>query len=537
MKIKIFFLFIVLIASGFAQNGAKYLIITHDNFYNAIQPLANWKHQKGLPTKVLKLSEINATPESLVRIRNYIVNAYNTWNPQPAYVLLVGSGEFIRADQNQFDDYYANMSGNYLMEITVGRLPCNSVSQCSIMVAKTIGYEKTPYLLDTVWFRKGSGVIREDILPSDTVYWQNMRYIFGLWQNAGFIQIDSFSRINGDSARHVEQAITDGRAFVVFRGQGVVNWWDPFAINPELMNNGYKLPIVVSGTCATINLEPSMSYLGEAMLRSGTTNNPKGAVAFFGTTNSTSGTGIGILRGTVVTSFFKTVFVENQYRLGDAVKRAKFLIDSIRPSGYTSTRYREWNLLGDPELNLWTSVPKPLTVIYDSVISTGVQNYTVTVRDGSLPLAGALVCLMQDTLIYQYNYTNNNGQVSFSINPTTIGTMKLTITKQNYHPFQTSVRIRTAGIKQDFVNDRADIGNLTIYPNPTGTYLYIRKQRLNSKNLEVKLYNIYGKIVKAIKFGGNSDLVVNVADLSAGVYVISITDNRKENFYKIIKSK
>ncbi|MEO0084075.1 MAG: C25 family cysteine peptidase, partial [candidate division WOR-3 bacterium] len=59
--------------------GAKYLIITHDNFYEAILPLAQWKHKKGVPTKVVKLSDLNATPESIARIKNYIVNAYNTW--------------------------------------------------------------------------------------------------------------------------------------------------------------------------------------------------------------------------------------------------------------------------------------------------------------------------------------------------------------------------------------------------------------------------------------------------------------------------
>ena len=207
----------------FAQTGAKYLIISHDNFYDAIQPLAQWKHQKGVPSKVVKLSEINAAPESLTRIKNYIVNAYNTWNPAPAYVLLVGAPEFIRTDQNQFDDFYGNMTGNYVMEVSVGRFSCSNVSECNVMVAKTINYERYPYLVDTLWFTKGTGIVREDITASDSIYWQNIRYVFGLWQQAGYTQIDSFSRLYGDSARHVEQAITDGRSFVVFRGQGVNN--------------------------------------------------------------------------------------------------------------------------------------------------------------------------------------------------------------------------------------------------------------------------------------------------------------------------
>lgn len=540
---RILFLLVVLVVSSFAQEGAKYLIITHDNFYDAIQPLAQWKHQKGLPVRVVKLSSINATPESLVRIRNYIVNAYNTWNPRPEYVLLVGSADFIRTDQNQFDDYYANMVGNYVMEISVGRFSCNNVSQCSVMVAKTLGYEKTPYLADTLWYKKGTGIVREDMAASDSVYWQNLRYIFNLWQTAGYIHIDSFSRIYGDSARHVEQAITNGRAFVVFRGQGVTNWWSPFAINPDLMNNGYKLPVIISGTCATICLEPNNSYLGEAILRAGSIMNPKGAVAFFGTTNSTSGTGIGILRGTVTTGFFRSIFIEGTYKLGDASKRAKFLIDSIRPAGYTSTRYREWNLLGDPELNLWTTVPKPLTIIYDSVIPVGQQNYIVTVRSGTTPLANALVCIMQDTFIYQYNNTNAAGQATFSINPQITGTMKITVTKQNYQPQEKTVRIRTAGIEQEIGRGQLAMANFTVYPNPARAYLNIKYQTSNIKNTNptIKIYDVSGKVVGywQLDIGHlrNGYWQLDITHLPVGIYMLGIINNQQEMFSKIIKSK
>jgi len=40
------------------ESGARYLIITHDNYYEALQPLAEWKTQKGMKAKIVKLSEI-----------------------------------------------------------------------------------------------------------------------------------------------------------------------------------------------------------------------------------------------------------------------------------------------------------------------------------------------------------------------------------------------------------------------------------------------------------------------------------------------
>jgi hypothetical protein len=525
---------ILLITTGlWAQTGAKYLIITHDNFYEAIKPLAEWKHKKGMPTKIVRLSEIGATPESLVRVKNYIVNAYNTWHPRPEYILLVGAPEYLRSDQNYFDDYFGNTVGNYLMELSVGRFSCRTPLECSLLVAKTLGYERTPYLTDTLWYKKGTHIVREDYASSDTVYWQNIRYISELWQNAGYIHIDSFSRARGDSARHVEEAITNGRAFVVFRGQGVNNWWAPFAINPESTTNGYKLPVIVSGTCATMSLEPNLTYLGERAVRSGTPLQPKGAVAFVGTTNSTSGTGIAVLRGTVVTSFFKAIFEEGNYKLGDALKRAKFLLDSLSPSGYTSTRYREWNLLGDPELNLWTQVPKSFVVIYDSVIPIGQQNYQVTVTHGALPVQNALVCIMQDTMIYQYGYTNFSGTVTFSINPQITGLMTITVTKPNFHPYEGIIRITGSGINQ-ISNCKGARSNLKIYPNPTTENLFLKN--LDDNEAQIKIYDPLGRKVLEGVIKKSSPLI-NLKNLKPGVYLLEVKSSSKTLLNKITKKK
>jgi len=52
-----------------------YLIITHDNSYNKIRPLANWKSQKKFKTTVGKLCQIS--DQSNTGIRNYLRDAYN----------------------------------------------------------------------------------------------------------------------------------------------------------------------------------------------------------------------------------------------------------------------------------------------------------------------------------------------------------------------------------------------------------------------------------------------------------------------------
>lgn len=434
----------------YALSGARYLIITPDAYVAALQPLAEWKTEKGMPVKIAPLS---VTGSNATQIRNYILNAYNTWNPRPEYVLLVGSGFRLPAVGNS-DDYYADLvtGNNPLIELSIGRFPCMFVSQCSTMVAKTLGYEKTPYLGDTTWYRKGTTIVDEDG-QADSVYWQNARYVHIQWINNNYLQIDSFSFYQGHSASNVINAINNGRAYLMYRGSAVAYWWH-FPFDPAYLSNNRKLPIVVSGTCATMYLSDT-GYLGDKFLSAGSSTNPKGAVGFFGTTIATSGPGLARLRGTVATGFFQAIFQENIYKLGDAARRAKFLIDSIRPPYYVDTRYKEWNLYADPELSLYTRVPKSMTVTHDTIIQTGHNNYSVLVRESGQPLANALVCAMLDSSVYHYGYTDNNGVYAVNCYIPYPGFMKLTVTARNHLPYQKQVQVVPGG-------DVHDIGIISI---------------------------------------------------------------------------
>lgn len=480
MKIRIFLIYLVIITSLCFAEGASYLIITHDNFYAAIQPLAKWKQKKGIPTKVVKLSEIGATPTNITLIKNYIINAYNTWTPRPEYILLVGNGSYIKAENDDYDDYYANVTGDYRMDISLGRFPVTTSSQCSVIVSKTLSYERTPFLQDTTWYRKGTTIVREDgTTHPDTVYWNNVRYAHSLWINAGYTNIDSLSYLRGSNSTTVMNAINNGRAYVLYRGTATVNWYNPFQqVNPSNMTNGFRLPIIVSATCATMSFFYT-DYLGNRFMNAGTVNNPKGSIAFLGSTISASGNGLSILRGTVSNEFFNTVFNHRNYKLGDAVKRAKFVVDSIRPPYFTTDRYREWNLFGDPELNLWTSRPRALTVQHDSIIQTIPQNFLVSVRNNSQPVSNALVCIMMDTLVYKYGYTNTAGNISFFISPNRTGSMSVTATAQNFVPYEKNISVISGTLNHD-------VGLFSLI-SPTGT---INSGTLVIPGVKVKNYGI-----------------------------------------------
>jgi hypothetical protein len=450
MKSKYIFLFILsfyLIKFSFALTGAKYLIITPDSYVSEVQPLADWKTKKGVKAKVVPLS---VTGSSASQIKTYITNAYNNWDIRPQYILLAGSGSLIPSwsigSGGYSDDSYADITGNYRIELSIGRFPCSSVSQMQNIVAKTLAFERTPFMGDSTWFIKGTTIVREDNVPAyDAVYWENVRYIHGHWRNYQYFQIDSFSSQRGHSNSDVNNSINNGRIFVAFRGQSVTNWWSPFAMTPDNLSNGNKLPIIVSGTCVTMS-PVSSGYLGDQFINAGSISNPKGAVGFFGTTVSASGSGLATHRGTVAKGFFQAIFGERTWAMGDAAKRGKFLVDSAFG---IQVRYQEWELFGDPELQLWTGIPQRLIVTHDTAIATQPQTFNITAMRGTLPCNGALVCIMMDSTIYQTASTNSNGIASFTINPPRTGTMSVTVTAHNCIPYERDVTIRPGNLDHD----------------------------------------------------------------------------------------
>ncbi|MBS4016246.1 MAG: T9SS type A sorting domain-containing protein [Candidatus Latescibacteria bacterium] len=439
-SIKIIFglvLFFYSVNFSFAETGAKYLIFAPDNYVATLQPLADWKTKKGVKAKIVPLSESGNTAS---QIKNYIVNAYNTWQIRPEYILLAGYTNVLPASGSS-DDYYADMTGNYRIELSIGRLPASTITECELLVAKVLGYERDPYLGDVTWFKKGTTIIREDN-PPDAYYQNDCRYMRNLMLANGFVHTDSFISTAGHNSTHVNNAISDGRSLVVYRGQAVTNWWAPFnAVDPASMTNGFKLPVVISATCVTLSLSYTGYYADRFML-AGTAQNPKGAVAFFGTT----GIGTSVYRSNVSRGFFRSLFEERTFVLGDITKRAKLIMDSLYPS---QSRYQEWNLYGDPELNLWTDTPKRLTATFNSLIYTIPQIFNVQVHEDSIAVAGAKVCLMMDTLVYEIGYTNASGIASFYIAPPSAGVMSVTVTGQNLKPYEDFVSVAHSSLNYD----------------------------------------------------------------------------------------
>ena len=145
------------------HNGADYIIITHTDFIHDVQPLADFRSQQGLRTKVVDVQDIydefNHGILNPNAIREFLKYAYYNWQPPaPTYVLLVGDTHidmknkinFVPTIRVQIPGYGSSASDHQFVtfrgednfpDMLIGRMPANTRVDARIFVERTIQHE------------------------------------------------------------------------------------------------------------------------------------------------------------------------------------------------------------------------------------------------------------------------------------------------------------------------------------------------------------------------------------------------------------
>jgi len=423
------------------DTGARYLIITPDEYEPYLKQLAQWKTQKGMKARIAVLSE---TGSDSTEIKAYIANAYNTWQPRPEYVLFVGSDNHISfpcftimGNIVSSDNYYVNVSGDFRNDMIPGRFWVQDTLEIKTVVAKVLGYERDPYITEPQWFRKGVTIVLEEDPwqpADDSLYWEDARFMHYYMHGAEFQHIDSFSFCYGHDRDDVIDAINDGRSYIMYRGVGGNEWSPPFdGILSEYLLNGYKLPIVLSGTCACIE------GIGQLWQRAGTPAEPKGVVGFYGTTTCLAGSAelrSALVRGTII-----HIFDDKYPRLGMAAEAGRLNYYNLFGN---ELEYHSWTCLGDPEMTLWTNTPHSIEVEHAAEIFLGSCTLSVSVMYNAVPIESALVCVMalQESTFYHYGYTDQSGTFVIEDSINTPGdSIIITVTGKNCIPYTALIRV------------------------------------------------------------------------------------------------
>ena len=84
------------------------------------------------------------------------------------------------------------------------------------------------------------------------------------------------------------------------------------------------------------------------------------------------------------------------------------------------------------------------------------------------------------------------------------------------------------------INDVSNENSLQVYPNPATTELKIRNNELRIEKVEIE--NVLGQVVLHPLISSSSNLLIDVTNLSSGIYFLKATDaNGKVSNAKFVK--
>ena len=497
-------------APSAGNETVEYLIITHANLVSAFQPLADWKTKKGIPAEIVTTDWIYANytaSEPRVQqkqiklcIRDYVRNHGTEW------VVLGGDIDSIldydcyglvngdREDSTiPTDLYYADIddldwdddgdgtaaevfsdSIDMYPDVFVGRISVNqnAPEQATHYIDKALAYEKNApagnfakkLLLSGVrLWNDGDAEGKSEYMWTDFIdpYWNGTRYQF----------YDTATSFSGGASydvdrAHVNEQIANGYNFFHMTTHGNTTIWSmetgssysstqAFAADSP---NGYTNIVTIA--CITNAFDKTDACLGEAFIR----DENGGAVSYiggsrygWGNSSSTTAHGSSMQYDRAI---YKMLFNEEcAHNVGVSFAEAKqSMIGSC--FFYGSKRWVQFslNLLGDPELPLYTDDPQTMSPSFAGAASVGSQIFEVNTG-----ISGAKVCLMKGDEVYAHGLADSNGHFHASIAPVTPGTMDVTITAKNHYPFEGTVVISSGPVGMVIFNkDQCDPGDAVV---------------------------------------------------------------------------
>nr|MBN2276905.1 hypothetical protein [candidate division Zixibacteria bacterium] len=428
-----------------------HVIITSTANASSYQPLADWHTRKGVRDTVITTDFIYANysgTDNKAKIRNFIIDAHQNWATM--YFLIGGENTTIpfayrtyESESVPSDNYYADYDDDWEPEVYVGRSTAEGSTEVTRFVNKVIEYETNPpelnYALDIT-------LLGMDLtIASDPPYYTLTRGQY-LKDSIDINYIPSRFAVtkiyDTDAGNHRDAflaAINDGQNLlnhndhanysVMGTGDRNHGWYISYYDIPYLTNY-HKYCNIWSVGCHANRMDIEDAISEHFILDNDTT----GAISFTGNTRSGwfyVGDPLS-LSSQLDLYCWKGLFNQNLTRLGDILAYSKSAtnIDQVWP-------YSDWtfNLLGEPEMTLWTGLVETFTVTHADEIEALPQSFPVHVEKYGGPVAGALVCLSKGSEIFARTYTDASGDALIDISPASDGFINVTVTKQNFKPY------------------------------------------------------------------------------------------------------
>ncbi|HAF24012.1 MAG TPA: hypothetical protein DCK93_14080 [Blastocatellia bacterium] len=342
-----------------STNGADLVIITHQDFRQAIEPLANLRRSQGMNVAVVDVEDVydefSCGAHTPAALKDFLSGAASHWRRKPGYLLLVGDSSwdprnYLDQGDNDFvptklidtsfmetasDDWLVDFTGLGQPDMALGRLPGRTAAEVSLMVTKIMSYEQE---------RELNVPLRGAILVADNGFESKSSQMQALLPAGVAVQTINRAQVGNDDVMRgqIVDALNQGPMIVNYYGHGSVRVWTGAGVLDsdlaDKLTNANKPSVYVMMTCLNGYAHDAfIDSLSESLLKAP----GGGAVAVWASSGFTASEPQFVMNS----QFYRLLFGSQPLRLGEAVRGSKTATSDLDVR-------RTWMLLGDPAMRI-----------------------------------------------------------------------------------------------------------------------------------------------------------------------------------------
>ncbi|MBU0984108.1 MAG: hypothetical protein KKA42_09585, partial [candidate division Zixibacteria bacterium] len=378
------------------------LIITHDAFHTAMQPLVDWKLQKGIKTTIVDVSTIGNTTTA---IDNFIQDFYDSTSL--AWIILVGDYTEVvtpQASGGASDPSYAKLAGtdNY-PDAFIGRFSATTEAHVQTQVERTIDYERN--IVSGNWLAKAMGIASDDSGTGQGGEhdWEHQDLIRADLLGYTYTEVDQMYANLGATDAQVSANLNTGRGLINYTGHGSTTAWSTTGFNNadvDALTNTDMLPWIISVACVNGEFDGPTCF-AEAWLRATSGGAPSGAIGAYMSSINQSWSPPMDAQDEIA----DLLIADAKTTYGGLCFNGSCKMIDINGSGGVEM-YDTWHIFGDPSLQVRSDLATTLSVSHEAALLLTATEVPVTV-DG---FENALCALYHNGILYGSAYTDAAGE-------------------------------------------------------------------------------------------------------------------------------
>ena len=453
--------------SPVSENG-RLIILAADEFVDAVKPLSIWKKKCGIKTLLVSTSQIGGASEE--NIKAFLKQRFEEGGF--SHLILVGDAEQIPACKGEnegadSDPVYVKLAGDdHVPDAIISRISADTPQEVSYQVAKIINYEQYPSEGEEAgWYTRTLGIASEEGNPTDfermdelkeallsaerytdfaTVYasahssggsggYGGYPYPGGSYPGSfnphypnlpgsGMPPMYSINRSqdrSGSLKEQVFESVNSGVSLINYIGHGSSSKWVTSGFSSsdcKKLTNGLMLPVILSVACVNGDFVGKDCFC-EAWMSSGTIDNPRGAVAIFGSTTNQSWVPPCKVQAAVVKDF---IINDSYLTVGGLMTNG--IIKGLEIYGVEThsegvKMMEQWHLFGDGTTMMRSRIPyKPTVEIKTESIEGESQVIAKVLDENGKPVKDARVtCYSPDMELMSTTLANDKGLARVNI--------------------------------------------------------------------------------------------------------------------------